>query len=579
MKRFLIILSILFTVLLTIFACKKVNLLAPTYIPEETKFRVPANNQTIPSKIDVNPQPAKNGEVFGGFIRKFQYKGEWYVLATNKYYYDATNKILTESGKQFLLKFDKNGNLSVLNSGKPIKNNIWNHLTNFNIIETNQVWYIPKYSRYGRYSHDHIRFDPPPTDNYIGRYIKSMYLNNLTYNSDDLLNWGTKGSIKTLVMNFPQDYSWQNTGVYLGADVYGMDYVNVYFKGKLYVLGGGKGLYYQTLDKDGDNRNFSQFRVIDWANKDKASDVSSWSSYNYPWEDGGTESAIDVYVSADKLYIERIGNYIWTNTPSSSRFKALPRKVGYYDSYGQKLAYKRVIYSTTGNPNQWQKENSIPNGNDISNADYYLSGGSNSGPQYYHPTTPEPPDWVFDKDNNRYYKTATNYSGILFNGKHYSLPIPPVNEIKKAADSGKTNFVITEEHIENSGKNQFMVSLVNPDNAKESDWKLITPLEYTGYSMIWQIGGGNTLFNIHGKTIQLLDYCEMQNFLNYNNSAYNPIINELRRKAKTERSKSQYYNAMYYEAQADILEAILKNGGYIEPSESITHYEIEFRYR
>lgn len=124
-----------------------------------------------------------------------------------------------------------------------------------------------------------------------------------------------------------------------------------------------------------------------------------------------------------------------------------------------------------------------------------------------------------------------------------------------------------------------MVSLVNPDNAKESDWKLITPLEYTGYSMIWQIGGGNTLFNINGKTIQLLDYCEMQNFLNYNNSAYNPIINELRRKAKTERSKSQYYNAMYYEAQADILEAILKNGGYIEPSESITHYEIEFRYR
>ena len=50
MKRFLIILSILFTVLLTIFACKKVNLLAPTYIPEETKFRVPANNQTILQK-------------------------------------------------------------------------------------------------------------------------------------------------------------------------------------------------------------------------------------------------------------------------------------------------------------------------------------------------------------------------------------------------------------------------------------------------------------------------------------------------------------------------------------------------
>lgn len=569
MKRFLIILSILFTVLLTIFACKKVNLLAPTYIPEETKFRVPANNQTIPSKIDVNPQPAKNGEVFGGFIRKFQYKGEWYVLATNKYYYDATNKILTEKGKQFLLKFDKNGTLSVLNSGKPINNNIWNHLTNFNIIETNQVWYIPKtigWYKYGCYYHDHISFDTSGRDHYIGKYIKSMYLNNLTYNSGDLLNWGTKGSEKTLVMNYPQDYSWQNTGVYTGY--WGADYINVYFKGKLYVLGGAKGLYYQTGKKDGNDRNFSKFRVIDWANKDKASDVNSWSSYNYPWEDGSHSSRIDVYVSADKLYIQRIGNYYWTNL---ANYESFPEREGYTGD-------KRVIYSTTGDPTRWQKENSIPNGNGISNAGYD-SWGSNSGPRYSIQTTPEPPDWVFDKDNNRYYKAATNYSDILFNGKHYSLPIPPVNEIKKAADSGKTNFIITEEHIENSGKNQFMVSLVNPDNAKESDWKLITPLEYTGYSMIWQIGGGNTLFNINGKTIQLLDYCEMQNFLNYNNSAYNPIINELRRKAKTERSKSQYYNAMYYEAQADILEAILKNGGYIEPSESITHYEIEFRYR
>lgn len=145
MKRFLISLSVLSIVLLLVmFACKKVNILAPTYIPDETKFRVPNNDQTIPSKIDVNPQPAKNGEVFGGFIRKFQYKGEWHILATNRYYYDANNKILTPNGKQFLLKFDKDGNLMILNSGNPINDTIWNHLTNFNIVETNQVWYKNK---------------------------------------------------------------------------------------------------------------------------------------------------------------------------------------------------------------------------------------------------------------------------------------------------------------------------------------------------------------------------------------------------------------------------------------------------
>lgn len=571
MKRFLIILSILFTVLLTIFACKKVNLLAPTYIPEETKFRVPANNQTIPSKIDVNPQPAKNGEVFGGFIRKFQYKGEWYVLATNKYYYDATNKILTEKGKQFLLKFNKNGNLSVLNSGKPINNNIWNHLTNFNIIETNQVWYEDTTTyRWGTYYVESSSVNGNGIYDGKGSFQKTMLLRNLPYyHSPDLLNWGTKNKGDREVMHFPQDTNWQRAGFIAG---HGWDmgfYKNIYFKGKLYVFDGGKARNFDgTFDG---NLNFSQFRVIDW--NANGQDMNNWSSINYPWDDGGQESAVDIFVSSDKLYIKRIGNYIYKKTLSSEG--------AFIDIYSED---RKLIYSTTGNPYTWQKEGGIPN--NATNLKFRSSGNYKKyiSPAYgptitQHATTPEPPDWVFDKDNNRYYKAATNYSDILFNGKHYSLPIPPVNEIKKAADSGKTNFVITEEHIENSGKNQFMVSLVNPDNAKESDWKLITPLEYTGYSMIWQIGGGNTLFNINGKTIQLLDYCEMQNFLNYNNSAYNPIINELRRKAKTERSKSQYYNAMYYEAQADILEAILKNGGYIEPSESITHYEIEFRYR
>lgn len=573
MKRFLINLSVLSIVLLLVmFACKKVNILAPTYIPDETKFRVPNNDQTIPSKIDVNPQPAKNGEVFGGFIRKFQYKGEWHILATNKYYYDANNKILTPKGNQFLLKFDKDGNLMVLNSGNPINDTIWNHLTNFNIVEDNQVWYKNKVYNsgyYGQYSHDHNNFDPSPTDHKIGQYIKSLYVNNLSYNSGDLLNWGTKGSVKTLVMNFPQDYSWQNTGVYLGNRIHGMDYITVYLKGKLYVLGGAKGLYYQTRNKDGDNRNFSQFRVIDWANKDRASDVNNWSSYNYPWEDGGQESWVNVYVYRDKLYLQRMGNHYWSN--SSGGF--YPQR----DDYSYRQQNKMVIYSTTGDPNHWQKEYSVPNYEYQITVHSYFH--SNSGPQYNHPTYPEPPDWVFDKDNNRYYKAATNYSSILFNGKYYSLPIPPVNEIKEAADSGRTSFTITKQHIENSGKNQFMVSLVNPTNAKESDWKLITPLEYTGYSMLWQIGGGNTLFNINGKTIQLMDYNEMQNFLNYDSSVYNAIINELRKNAKTERDKSAYYNAMYYEAQADILEAILNNGGYIEPSNAITHYEIEFRYR
>ena len=328
-------------------------------------------------------------------------------------------------------------------------------------------------------------------------------------------------------------------------------------------LGGGKSHFTKYQDA-----SITKFKFIDW--NANGSDINNWSYNAYPW---GTEAYINVYANEDKLYIKRLGRFVWTGGD-----KLWAHGWEEYDSSRQDT------YSTTGeviNGNiVWVKDN-IPSDIQFHPTDAAGRSGYKVTNAHFkpHPTNSNPPDWAFDKDNKRYYKVATNYSSVIFNGKHYSLPIPPVNEIKKAADSGKTNFTITEQHIENSGKNQFMVSLVNPDSAKESDWKLITPLEYTGYSMIWQIGGGNTLFNINGKTIQLLDYCEMQNFLNYNNSVYNPIINELRRKAKTEHSKSQYYNAMYYEAQADILEAILKNGGYIEPSEAITHYEIEFRYR
>ncbi len=565
MKRFFIILSILSIVLLfAIFACKKVNLLSPTYIPDETIFKVANNDNTLPSKIDVNPTPAKNGEVFGGFIRKFQYKGEWHILATNKYYYDATNKILTEKGKQFLLKFDKDGNLRVLNSGNPINNDIWKHLTNFNVIETNQVWYVAHWE-YGRHR---VRGQKIGSDEFSGSWAIDMIKNNLSYNSEDLLNWQKKGKEDSEVMKFPANERWQGPGVCMKEWTHAGWYNMVYFKGKLYVFGGAKGIY-PDYEKNINDRNFSQFKFIDWNNRDKASEFNNWTLQDYPW---GKESKLDIYTNEDRLYITRMGNYIWDK--DNSKFQ--PRSISYND-------YE--TYSTTGATGAdgkiiWYRENSrpknIPGANmGASSIDLYIA----AIPSDFITATPEPPDWAFDKDNKRYYKVATNYSSVIFNGKHYSLPIPPVNEIKKAADSGKTNFTITEQHIENSGKNQFMVSLVNPDSAKESDWKLITPLEYTGYSMIWQIGGGNTLFNINGKTIQLLDYCEMQNFLNYNNSVYNPIINELRRKAKTEHSKSQYYNAMYYEAQADILEAILKNGGYIEPSEAITHYEIEFRYR
>lgn len=130
-----------------------------------------------------------------------------------------------------------------------------------------------------------------------------------------------------------------------------------------------------------------------------------------------------------------------------------------------------------------------------------------------------------------------------------------------------------------------MLSTVNPTNAKSDDWKLIAPLEYTGYSMVWQIGADNYLFNLDGKIFQLMDYSQMNSFIQ-KEAEYSSIISELKKKAEQYReqaekyidySKNYYYDAMYYEAQADILEAIFNKGGYIKPDDAITHYEIKFR--
>ena len=76
----------------------------------------------------------------------------------------------------------------------------------------------------------------------------------------------------------------------------------------------------------------------------------------------------------------------------------------------------------------------------------------------------------------------------------------------------------------------------------------------------------------------------MNYFLNSTYSDYLPVINELKSKARTQRyyaergwGYSYYYQAMYYEAQADMITEIFNNIEYIKPEEAITHYKIEFK--
>ena len=104
-KKVYLIFSLLILVIVLIISCEKINILGPTYIPPETDFRLPED--TIPCHIDVNPVPAKDGEVFGGFQKKFKYQGKWYILADYMYEYIPENKILTQTAKNVILQIDE----------------------------------------------------------------------------------------------------------------------------------------------------------------------------------------------------------------------------------------------------------------------------------------------------------------------------------------------------------------------------------------------------------------------------------------------------------------------------------------
>lgn len=580
MKKLFIILAILFIVFLIAFvSCKKVNLLAPSYIPQETKFRFPTD--TIPKSIDVNPQPAKDGEVFGGFERKFRYKNKWYIMANYSFYYDAKTKTLSRSsdGYNILLELDDNGNLSVYS--RNIDYYSWQHLQNMNIIDENQVWYQDSgiQSGYGIYDIYYKYLEG------IGRgsIQIQLYSNNLSYHSYNLVNWFTNGKRDNIAMNFPTDNTdeWHSQGLYI-------PYHNVYFKGKLYVLGGARGWYGYNAE-----RNFHTVKAIDYGSS-SSTKSSSWMHFTNHW---GKQSYIGVYLDADKLYVQHLGYYYFYVVSSTSD------KITY--GHGVQPNTTQPIYSTTGvtnksvptsydkngNPTayktiqtlEWKTEAVIPQtAKEVSYYNAYYAGPTVTP----HPTTPNPPDWVIDSENKYYYKSAsTSYGRTYINGRYYYLPIPPKNEIIEALNRGETKFTITEKHIENLGKNQFMLSSENPNDTKDSDWKLITPLEYTGYSMVWQIGANNMIFNLNGKIFQLMDYSKVEELLT-SASEYYQAINELkkigrehRERAETYNSKYYYEQAMYYETQADMLELILKNENVevIKPDEAITHYEIKFR--
>lgn len=554
MKKLFIILAILFIVFLIAFvSCKKVNILSPTRIPNPARIKItiPPNNNIIIKDVEVNPKPAKDGEVFGGFVKKFKYQNHWYILANKKYEYDAKTKSLNNKAINIILKIEDNGELTVYNENTDYKT--WIHLNEMNIIETDKVSYNYNNSfELGseRYYYPYFHID------YMS-YEDKINLNSWFYSSSDLLNWSDY-LYTSLYTNLPKikTGSWHRD--------FGLGYFKIFvFKGYLYVIGGSESIF--ETHPLGD-RNINQpnlpanrkeyYRVS--LDKD-IEDGKNWetlSSSNY-WEDRDSMT-VKISYDNDKIYVYG-GNRAYYKTGGGHFYiKGGNWYLSWYPVSDNKV---------------WESSDGV-NWKVVDNYNYYSDNNASLDKLPVNiETTPEEPDWI--NVNNTYYKTASQYEYINLNSKYYPIPIPPIEEIRNAINRGEKNFVITEEHIKNAGLNQFMLTTVNPTNASENDWKLIVPYKYSGDNMVWQIGSDNMLFNVNGKIILLADYSEVENFNMY--GEYSRIISDLRKEAESYRNIGDYYEAMYHEAQVEMLDKILQNNDLIKPKDAISHYEIEFK--
>ena len=567
-KKVYLIFSLLILVIVLIISCKKINILSPTYIPPETDFRLPED--TIPGHIDVNPVPAKDGEVFGGFSKKFKYQGKWYILAGYMYNYDHKSKTLTRTANNVLLEIDNNANINVY--AKNVDYSIFSRLKNISVIENGKIIYEPDTCGSFFMSNISVSYES---------IINSIVYENTYYTSSDLINWQTNGSTNNVRYKMPSPNPNNPNESFQGG--YGMG-VSSFFQFKDYIyLMGLKETFLEQNPSGTRPVNAPSYTVSKnyYYRIHKSKDTSvgaNWEKIdNTPWGERGGGVNNEIAIDKDKIYFTGGYRYYYEHKPSISKW-FLEVEI---------LRDDKRIWSSTDGVN-WTLE---PNSDAYEKAEKIdIFDNTFKGLDKYLPNrikTPEEPNWV-KLDNGIYYKSDNTYSSWRLDGKVYYYPEPPYAEIDAAYKRGEEYFTVSETHLKGAGKNQFFAAREKPNEA--DSWKLITPIDYTDNLMVWQSGGEKVLLNINNKVIQLVDYYQIDIMLKSPPiQSYTPLLNYFREWAK--KYREGYYDsfqggfiisipdAMYNDARADMMEAYMKNyKEYIMPDEAITHYTVEFKY-
>ena len=620
-------------------SCKKVNLLGPNNIPPPTQFPIiddekpeipdypnptpvpdPPEEGDIEEKpIEVKPEVVQNGTVFGGYGRRFKFKNDWYVLATNEYEYNPETKILRQLNKGAVLRIEKDGKtitkiysinsgdleqteywknlhskkltkIYSINSGDLEQTEYWKNLHSKKLVitdtevrihvkaesqgwATNWDYKIPdnvpnNIGYYWGYSYDEETGEKIEdiykkiTDENFG-YIEKLIIHYSNRSSSDLLNWNKYSSSN--VFDFPKiDFNNPN---FQGRFGNGARNRIIYFKGKIFVFKFGFDFYDEYLTYYIEPRDgyfiigTDEYYTIEWG-KDM-SDAKNWvTNYiKYPYSAYRTF----VYYDENKLYL--FPDYYEKYT-YSDKWK-LWTNITYYDRY--------VVYTTEDSINWKELPYDIIDKNKLIfckesvgpetliSGEHTIRNFTNQMIGYEMPDgTPFEPSYT--ELNGKYYRT--------FNSTY---PMPPIKEIMETVDRFETNFTVTEEHIKKSGYYQLQVSSVPPDKAQESDWVNVVPNNQTTSSIGWESGGAD-LFTFNNKIVRLVDYdrqfklnTQYETALNLSEKYYNLLLNS----PMSEFKKYDYY-FLYYKAMADMLKMIKDKGNdYFRPDEAVTHYTFE----
>ena len=588
-KKMYFLLLLLILIVVLIISCKKINLLSPTYIPPPTEFpNIEDDKPVIPDypnptpiptppeegdieekPIEVKPEVVANGTVFGGYGRRFKFKNDWYVLATNEYEYNPETKILRQLNKGAVLRIEKDGKTITKIHSLTLGDNLeqTEYWTNLNskklIIEANKVL-IPSKAEQKAYGDNlyKVKFEklnfandlyPPPY--YPLSAYTSYTMDFISRESDSLINWADSANTEKKTYYIPKPNK-DNPTIQGRYGVHGLSFSSLfYLKGRLFLF-----VQESPMDthpegyRDPSAPKFSlgmRYYSVD-VNKD-TSDNNNWVEHEFPLRKE-RESDTYIFYYKNKLYVSetRYINYyeydkndnLWkgTNEPTADAFKKWSTEDGINWKEEKDVdTYKLEIYKTIGNY-------TVP----------LLS---------YEPPDGTPFEPSYTELNGKYYRT--------FNSTY---PMPPIKEIMETVDRFETNFTVTEEHIKKSGYYQLQVSSVPSDKAQESDWVNVVPNNELASSIGWESGGAD-LFTFNNKIVRLVDYDRQFKL----NTQYETALNlshkyyALLEASKTMEDYKKYdYYFLYYKAMAEMLKMIKDKGNdYFRPDEAVTHYTFE----